>query len=460
MTQPLVAQTRFARHPDVLRSVVADVLASADPAEAVVRNWPADAALAERLKGGMLIAAGKASMAMALAAVERCGVRPSVGVVITAVGAKCPPVLHAAGVRVLEADHPLPSQRNLIAARAASDAARLASSRRLPLLTLLSGGASAHLTFPQPGITLSDIRSITDALLRAGATIAELNVVRTCLEQLKGGGLSRLAAPSPVCSLILSDVLGDSVKVIASGPTADGRPVPNKARRAREIRRVGEGVPSGSARLGARPPPPAPPPPAVENATNTIVGSNAMAVVAARDALERQGFSIAEARMHVDGEARVLGEAFAGALLRAKAAAAGKPIALVWGGETTVTIRPAPHIASGHGGRNQEAALAAAIALAGHPNVAAMFLATDGADGVAPPGLRAHAGAVVTGESVATARAGGIDAPKSLAAHDSHAFVRALGAGNGGAGGGETTVIPAGPTGTNVNDIWVGLAYP
>jgi hydroxypyruvate reductase len=452
VTEPIVAENRFAQHPEILRSVVAEVLSAADPAEAVVRNWPSDPAFAERLKGGMLVAAGKASMAMARAAVERCGVRPSVGVVITATGTKCPPVLHAAGVRVFEADHPLPSQRNLIAARAASDAARLASSRRLPLLTLISGGASAHLTFPQPGITLSDIRAITDALMRAGATIAELNVVRTCLEQLKGGGLARLASPSPVYSMILSDVLGDSVKVIASGPTADGRPMPDKAMRVMEIRRVMEAAPSVTAKLKAMLAKPAPPPPAVENATNLIVGSNAMAVVSARDTLEKQGFAISEARMHVDGESRLLGEAFAGAILRAKGKGAGKPVALVWGGETTVTVG-AP--TAGHGGRNQEAALAAAIALAGHQNVAAMFLATDGVDGVAPAGGRAHGGALVTGESVAMARAAGVDAAKALAKHDSYSFVRALESAN----PGERAVIPLGPTGTNVNDLWVGLAY-
>lgn len=452
MTQPLVAETRFAQHPEVLRSVVAEVLASADPGEAVVRHWPTDEALAERLRGGMLVAAGKASIAMARAAVERCGIKPSVGVVMAPVGTKCPPVLHAAGIRVFEADHPLPSQRNLIGARAASDAARLASSRRLPLLALISGGASAHLTFPQVGITLSDIRTITDALLRAGATIAELNVVRTCCEQLKGGGLARLAAPSPVYSLILSDVLGDSVKVIASGPTADGRPMPDKALRVLEIRRVTEAAPSVTARLRAMMAKPAPPPPAVENATNVIVGSNAMAVVAARDALEKQGFSIAEARMHVDGEARMLGEAFAGALLRAKGkGAGGRPVALVWGGETTVTVGSPSNGATGHGGRNQEAALSAAIAMAGHGGVAAMFLATDGVDGVCPPGGRAHSGALVTGESVGIARAAGVDAARALTAHDSHAFVAAL--------GNDAAVVPSGPTGTNVNDIWVGLAY-
>jgi hydroxypyruvate reductase len=432
-----------------LRTVIEAVLKAVDPAEAVVRSWPTDPAVAESLRKGVLVSAGKASVLMALAAVERCGVKPSVGVAIVPAGTRPPASLHDAGVRLFEADHPLPTQRNLIAARAAGDAARLAASRRLPLLALISGGASAHLTFPERGLTLSDIRNVTEALLKAGATIAELNVVRTCCEQLKGGGLARLAAPSTVYAMILSDVLGDPVKVIASGPTADGRPLPTLAMRVLETRGVADAAPNVTAKLRAMIDRPAPPPPMVENALNMIVGSNTMAVVGARDALEKLGYVVAEARMNVDGEARVLGQAFATALLKARESNPGKPVAIVWGGETTVTVG---QNSRGFGGRNQEGALAAAIGLSGRQGVAGMFFATDGADGLAPPGARPHAGAIITGESAGNARAAGVDPAKILAAHDSRAFVDAAGA-----------AMPSGPgggTGTNVNDIWVGLGYP
>jgi hydroxypyruvate reductase len=155
--------------------------------------------------------------------------------------------------------------------------------------------------------------------------------------------------------------------------------------------------------------------------------------------------------MNVDGEARVLGQAFATSLLRAREANPGKPVAIVWGGETTVTVGNASSSAKGFGGRNQEGALAAAIGLSGRQAVAGMFYATDGADGIAPPGVRAHAGAIITGESAGGARAAGVDPAKALAAHDSRTFVDAAGAGMASGPGG---------TGTNVNDVWVGLAYP
>jgi glycerate-2-kinase len=443
----------FGEHRVHFLAVLEAVLRSADAGEALVRHWPTDEAVAAALRGSVLVAAGKASVTMARAAIDRLGVKPSMGVVLSQAGSRSTPALHAAGIRCFEVDHPLPTQRNLIAARAVGDAARLASSRKVPLLVLLSGGASAHLTGPERGLTLSDVRSITDLLLKAGAPIADLNAVRACCEQLKAGGLARLAAPSPVFAFILADVLGDPppVAVIGSGPTADVAPSPENALRVLERRSLLEAVPTITAHLRsqikARPARPG-----IANISNTIIGSNASALIAARAAVEQLGFTVVEARTSVEGDARIRGRELAQLLLASRTPSeTPRPIALLWGGETTVNVRSA-RTNSGHGGRNQEAALAAAMAIAGHPNVAVLCFATDGIDGVAPPGRPSPAGAIVTGETLAAAKASGgpgSDPEKALETHDSYAFVQAA-----------HSALQTGPTGTNVNDIWVALAYP
>jgi glycerate 2-kinase len=447
-----VPQVFFGEHQQHLQRVIEAVLRAVDPGEALVRHWPQDEAVAAALRGGVLVAAGKASVSMTIAAVERLGVRPSTGVLLAPAGVRAPSSLHAGGVRVFEVDHPLPTQRNLIAARAAGDAARLASSRKVPLVVFLSGGASAHLTVPDRGLTLSDVRTITDVLLKSGAAIEEVNAVRQCCETLKAGGLARFAAPSPVHAFILSDVLGDPepIGVIASGPTANVQRSPAAALRVLESRHLTAAVPTITAHIQAQIKAPVVVPP-VTNAINTVIGSNVTAVLAARSELESLGFRILETRMSVDGNAATRGRELA-ALLRTHRERnpdrGGGPVAVVWGGETTVNVGAA---GASFGGRNQEAALAAALALEASPaaaGTAVMCFATDGIDGNPPPTKPAHAGAIVTGDSAAAARRAGVDPAAALAAHGSYAFATAAEA-----------AIKTGPTGTNVNDVWVGLAY-
>ncbi len=388
----------------------------------------------------ILVAAGKASLVMTRAALEHLGCVPPLGVVVAPAGSKPPQSFHKALVRVFEADHPLPSQRNLIAAQAVADAARFASSRRTPLLVLLSGGGSAHLTLPERGLTLADVRAVTDAMLKAGATIGELNMVRRKIEQLKGGKLARLAAPSPVRTLALSDVVGDDLSVIASGPTADD---PNSVAEVIDIiTRLGVQAQAASVldhlRRHARDPAPSP----LSNVTSCVIGSNVLAIDAARVCVEQLGFVVAEARSGVVGDAEERGRELALRLLEARRTH-GTPVAVIWGGETTVRVR-----GKGSGGRNQHAALAAAMALAGERDAAVITFATDGVDGMAPPALPAHAGAIVTGESVAIARRAGAAAQLALDTCESYRFMLAAEA-----------ALNTGPTGTNVNDVWVGLAY-
>lgn len=442
MTQPT-----FANHQAHFKGVIDAVLRAVDAGDALVRHWPESEEVAAGLRGGVLVGAGKASLPMVRAAVDRLGVRPSVGVVLIPAGSKPPPSLNAAGLRLFEVDHPLPTQRNLIAARAVGDAARLASSRKLPLLALLSGGASAHLTVPDRGLTLSDVRTITDLLLKSGAAIEEINAVRQCCETLKAGGLARMAAPAPVHAFILSDVLGsgsepDPIGVIASGPTADVVRSPSEALRVLESRGLLDALPTITLHLRSLMKSP-PIIPTVTNAINTVIGSNVMAVMAAREHLESAGFAIVETRFGVEGDAAARGRELAE--LMARQAVRDKPLAAVWGGETTVRVTTP----GAFGGRNQQGALAAAIALRGKPGIGVMCFATDGVDGNAPPVKPVHAGAIVTGETVGIAARAGVEAVGALAGHDSYRFSMA----------GEAA-LKTGVTGTNVNDVWVGLAYP
>lgn len=449
-------QPQFEDHPAHVRRFIDAALAAADPAGALLRAWK-DLPPADRpAQPCVLVAAGKASVPMARAVIEGQLVKPAVGVVVVPAGSPPPPSLAAAGLRVMEADHPLPSQRNLIAAQAVLDAGRIASSRGIPLIVLLSGGASAHLTFPERGLTLSDVRVLTDALLRSGATIREINTVRKHIERLKGGNLARAASPSPVFAFILADVLGEPppLDVIASGPTAPDPTTYADALEVLERRAVVAPAPIlERLRAGAKGKHPETlkdPDEIRAKIHNSVIGSNGLAVSAAADAARSLGFHIAEARLNVDGEAAEVGEQFAQRLLELRAAASG-PIALIWGGETTVTARGPGSGGSGgagSGGRNQEVALAAAVRLADQQNVVVAAFGTDGIDGVAPPGEKPAAGAIVTGRTAARARGAVIDLRAALTGHDTFPALKRLGA-----------HIHTGPTGTNVNDLMAALAY-
>lgn len=424
---------------DIIRAV----LDAADPAEAVARHWPEELPAASRV---VLVAAGKGSAAMARTATERIGSRLCRGAVA------CVPEhrerlvasLRQAGcegvVTVCPADHPLPTERNLVAARAIGDAAALATERDV-VLALISGGASAHLTMPAEGLTLDDMRAVTRGLQRAGATIGELNAVRKHCERLKGGGLARLAWPAAMRVLVLSDVLGDPLDVVGSGPTSADPSTFGEALAVLDrysLRRVSPAV---TARLvrGARGDEDETPKPGDEilaGVRHTVVANNRAAVDAAAEACRRAGVRDIRVRHGVEGEAAEVGRSF-GAALRG-AAGEGRPVALVWGGETTVTVGDA----DGRGGRNTECALAAAEAIEGLDRSLVIALATDGVDGPTD-----SAGAVVDGEMVGKLRAAGVNIADAFVRHDSYTVLDRVSA-----------LIRTGPTGTNVNDVLVGIA--
>lgn len=390
-----------------------------------------------------MIAVGKASVAMTAGLVLDRGVELVEGVVIGPAGTRerVREELGDAGrgVRAFDADHPLPTERNVEAARHATEVARRCGADGTPLVVALSGGASAHLSLPREAVALDDLRAVTRALLRAGATIYELNTVRKRLEQLKGGGLARIASPAAVDLLVLSDVVGDDLSVIGSGPVT--RDVATASDAIAVLRRFGVDAPSSVIRElerqlketternddGA----------AFSHVRTTIVGSNAIALDAAAERARSLGFAVMSIEGGVQGESREVGRTLARRAIDA-ARESGLPRCMLIGGETTVRVR-----GEGVGGRNQEVALAAAIELAGTDRIAIASFGTDGVDGPTDA-----AGAFATGRTCGDAKARGVDAREHLERNDSHPFFATVG-----------SLIRTGATGTNVNDVAMALIY-
>jgi hydroxypyruvate reductase len=367
---------------------------------------------------------------MTAAVASLLGERITEGVVVTGYGQGVQRLAGGSAVQGIEAGHPLPDENSVRGARRVVDLAQRATARDL-FLCLISGGGSALLTLPVPDLDVADLRALTETLLRAGATIHEVNTVRKHLSQVKGGQLARLVAPASCVTLVLSDVVGDALDVIASGPTAPDRSTRADARAVLARYHLSDRAPLLRET-------PKPGDTLFEGVQHVVVGSNRLAARAAVEEAEGRGYRALLLGTYVEGEAREVGRVTAA--LAKSVRAQGDPIAppacLVWGGETTVTVR-----GEGAGGRNQELALAAALALEGWAGVLLMALATDGVDGPTDA-----AGALVTGETAAAAREAGLDARAFLARNDSYHFFERAGG-----------LIRTGPTGTNVNDLLVVL---
>jgi hydroxypyruvate reductase len=343
---------------------------------------------------------------------------------------------HASSLRpklysIMEGGHPVPDERSL----AAGQAALKFVSRLTPddlLVCLISGGGSALMTAPR--IPLADLRSLTSALLACGARIDEINSLRRHLDQVKGGGLVRAANGARVISLIISDVVGNPLEAIASGPTA---PDPSTCADARAIlQKYKLNVPDSI--MSAFEETLKPGDELFSRVENRIIASNEIAVRAALTQAEREGFHAQLLTTSLQGEAREVGVELVDKLrksferLHGQSASMQTSEVFIAGGETTVTLR-----GSGKGGRNQELALAAVPVLAGLENVMLISLATDGEDGPTDA-----AGAVVTGESADRAESLGLSGPASQSRNDAYPFFAGL-----------DDLIRIGPTGTNVNDI-------
>ena len=385
----------------------------------------------------LVVGAGKASGAMAAAAEDALGERIVDGVVAVKDGHLAP----TRRVRLLEAGHPVPDARGAAAAGAIHDLARSAEADDL-VLVLISGGGSALTPAPAPPITLAEKQVLTRLLLRAGATINQLNAVRKHCSLLKGGQLARAAAPASTHALLLSDVVGDRLDVIASGPTAPDESTYAEALAILDRFGIADQVaPSIRQRLeegrrGGIPETPKPGDPLFTRVTNTVIGNNHLVVDAALERARALGLTPHLLTRTLEGEARDLAGRFV-AMARDVRAGTGPlrpPCCLIAGGETTVKVT-----GQGSGGRCQEFALAAAIEMAGMPNVVVLAAGTDGSDGPTTA-----TGAIVDGESAARVRAIGVDLAARLADNDANPALAALG-----------DLIVTGPTNTNLLDLYL-----
>ena len=456
--------TSQSAHDQIIRDVLRQTLDVADAREAIflrvqraghvltVGGRAIDLRAVERI---FLIAIGKAAAPMAGALVDLIGDRLSAGVLVTrhdhAGDFQAPDCL-----RIIEAGHPVPDASSIAGARAIAALLHDAAPRDL-VLCAISGGGSALVTLPVEGVSLDDLQATTGLLLRSGATIHELNAVRKHLDGIKGGGLARLARGARTIALLLSDVVGDDLSVIASGLTAPDPSTFADAWRVIERFSLANTLPAPvrehlmAGLRGDVSDTPKPGDPLFEPVSHVIVGSNRLAVEAAERAARSHGLNTLVLSTFVQGEAREVAKVVA-AIAReidAHARPVARPACAIWGGETTVTVR-----GSGRGGRNQELALAAAFGVAGLPDTWIAALATDGSDGPTDA-----AGAIVTGETIARARQAGLDAQAYLANNDSHQFFLNL-AGpretfskRSGEGRDLPGLIVTGPTGTNVNDV-------
>jgi len=418
---------------DAANAVTRHVHATGRAIEVAGRNYPfAD------FRRVVIIGAGKAAVPMAQAMEALLGERLTGGIVVTKYGQARP----LQKVRVIEAAHPIPDLAGLAGARLIAGIARQATVDDL-IFILLSGGGSALLPYPIDGLTLADKQTVTQLLLHSGATIQEINALRRHLSQLKGGRLARMAFPAQVVTLILSDVIGDRLEDIASGPTvpdpsryADCLEIMRKYRLQESIpaparsilERGSQGEIAETVNLND---------PVLTRVHNVIVGSNRLATEAARSYAESLGYRPTILSNAIHGESREVAKRHAAAIKNALTALVAEPICFISGGETTVTVR-----GDGMGGPNQEFALAAALEIAGTEGVVVLSAGTDGIDGPTDA-----AGAIVDGATVSRGRSKGYGAAEFLARNDAYNYLNATG-----------DLLITGPTHTNVMDIQVMLA--
>jgi hydroxypyruvate reductase len=409
---------------------------SLDGSRLTVGGAVADLARIRRL---LVLGAGKAGGAMAEAVEQILGDRIDEGLVAVKDGYTAP----TRRVRLAEAGHPIPDERGARAALALFHAARSAGEADL-VLVLVSGGGSALTPAPVPPITLAEKRALTGDLLAAGASINELNTVRKHCSFLKGGQLANAAAPARVISLILSDVVGDPLDVIASGPTAPDQTTYADALavlddfglRPRVPTSVREHLERGA--RGEIPETPKAGDPVFQRVTNHIVGNNTLVVEAAEARARELGFNTRVTTRALQGEARGAARQFADLArsIRARGEPIPPPACVIAGGETTVTVK-----GMGRGGRCQEFCLAAALEFRGTPDAVVLAAGTDGTDGPTPA-----AGAIADGETVIRAARRRLDPRAFLDDNDSFEFFSQLG-----------DLVSTGPTNTNLLDLYVLL---
>jgi glycerate 2-kinase len=396
---------------------------AAHPRHSVPRNLPPPP------RGRTIaVGAGKAAAAMAQA-VEAHWPGPISGLVVTRYGHGAP----CRHIEVVEAGHPVPDRAGQTATKRMLEMVRGLTSEDL-VLTLISGGGSSLLAVPAPGVTLEDKQAVTRALLKSGAPISEMNCVRKHLSAVKGGRLALAAYPAQVVSLIISDVPGDDLSVVASGPTS---PDPTTSADALAIlMKYRIAVPESVGRWLNDPASETPKPgdPKLAGVPNIVISAAKDALAAAARTAEAEGchaFVLGDA---IEGEARDVARDHAQLALScaSKGIPTMPPCVLISGGETTVTVK-----GQGRGGRNSEYLLALALALGGAPEIFAIACDTDGIDGTED-----NAGALIGPDTLVRTAALGLNPQVALGANDAYGFFERLG-----------DLVKTGPTRTNVNDF-------
>jgi hydroxypyruvate reductase/glycerate 2-kinase len=383
---------------------------------------------------------GKAACLMAKAVEEQLSDLIDAGVVITKYG-HCRKY-EFKKIKVFEAGHPLPDKNGLEGTEEIINLLQNADEKTL-VVCLISGGGSALLVAPHEGISLDEKQQITEMLLMAGADINELNTVRKHISAVKGGRLAELAYPARIISLILSDVIGDGLDVIASGPTAPDKTTFSEANRVLEKYKLLDRIPESIRRViddgigGRIPDTPKEGNPLFSVVENIIIGSNRVALNAAKQKAEEIGFEAEIISSELQGEAREVGKWLAEKAkdIKVSMEQGGKASrCIISGGETTVTVK-----GKGLGGRNMELALSFALEIEGIDGITFLSAGTDGTDGPTDA-----AGAIVDGKTVETARTAGLAPEVYLNNNDSYNFFRKI-----------DGLLITGPTGTNVMDVQI-----
>jgi len=385
----------------------------------------------------LVIGFGKAAWPMALASEEALEDLITSGMVVTKYG-HSKPTGRLQRIALLEAAHPVPDDNSVAATRRILDLVREADERTL-VLCLISGGGSALLVAPTEGITLREKQDVTGLLLKSGAAIQELNAVRKHLSLVKGGRLAEIAHPASITSLIISDVIGDTLDVIASGPTAPDTSTYGDALAVLEKYKLMKLAPRAAVSTlerGARgeiAETPKEENDIFDNVQNVIVASNSMALKAANEKAQEMGFQTSILTSELQGEAREAGRWLA---QQARSMNLKRPFCLLSGGETTVTVK-----GTGLGGRNTELALAFAREIDSLDGITLLSAGTDGTDGPTDA-----AGAIVDGHTIGRARHLNLDPVEHMKNNDSYTLLQKT-----------NNLLITGPTGTNVMDIQIIL---
>src|SRR2546426_3218624 len=437
-------------HRDVLHAMNA-ALAAADPTRIIRKNLKLTGfilhvgKLQYRLKDYrriLVIGGGKASGYMAEEVEKLLGKWITGGLVIIPDYLRPMPRGHR--ITYHPATHPIPTRKGMEGVLAMLDLVENVSRDDL-VIVLLSGGGSALMPLPIEGISLNDEAQVTSLLLKSGAGIEEINAVRKHLSQIKGGRIAARLYPATVLTLIISDVVGDKIDAIPSGPTA---PDPTTYRDAEQVLKkydLWSQIPTNARRViteglsGSIPDTPKKESKAFKHVHNLIIGNGRASCLAAASFLTRAGYKTQVPSIRISGEAREVGRIFGSIArdIRDNGLPYPAPAAFVAGGETTVTVR-----GRGRGGRNQEVALAAAVKISGLEGLVVGSFATDGIESQTDA-----AGAVVDGSTITRGLELGMDAEEYLRNNDSYRYFSKL-----------KDLVITGPTGTNVNDITILVA--